>query len=78
MIRLIKISKKIGRETYLLNDKEAYIGTTLETEGAHGIPICAIRIASDLQQVIHDVTKRMIIKQIQQKFAYMCARRFIE
>ena len=28
--------------------------------------------------MIHDVTKRRIVKQIQPKFAFMCARRFIE
>ena len=38
MIDSEKIAKKKSEKTYLLKDKEAYIVTTSEIDGAHGFP----------------------------------------
>ena len=47
-------------------------------EGAQGIPRDEIIILSGLQQVLHAIGKRRIIKQIKPKLAYRYACRVIE
>ena len=43
------VKPKLGNESYLLKDKEAYILATTEIEGVHGIPRDNSTISDELQ-----------------------------
>ena len=63
----IVVNNKSGNKTYLIKNKEAYIVSTLEIDGAHGIPRDTATFTNELQQVIHDVGKLIIGNGIQPK-----------
>ena len=46
---------KVGHETHLLKDEEAYIVSTTEIEGAHGLLRDTSTISDELQQVLYGV-----------------------
>ena len=47
------VKQELGHKYYLLRDKESYIVTTTEIEGAHGLPRDTTTISNELQQVLH-------------------------
>ena len=65
---------KSGNKTFLLKDKEAYIVTTSEIDGAHVLQRDIVSITDELQQVLRDVGKQSIGNGIQPKYAqrYVC------
>ena len=65
-------------KTYLLKDKEAYIVSTSEIEGANGLPRDTITLANKLQKVLHGVGKRRMGKQTKPNSAQRHAHRFIK
>ena len=60
MVKKIVFKKKIGKKTYLIKDKEAYIVETSNIYGAHGLPRNIQTFTEKLQQVIHDIGGRII------------------
>ena len=68
---------KLGRKSYLLRDKESYIVSKTEIEGANGISRDTNTIPNELQQVIHSIGRRDVNKTIKTHSALRYARRVI-
>ena len=48
-----------------------------EIDGAHGFPRDIVILTDELQQVLHDISKRSIVNLFQPKLAQRYDRRFI-
>ena len=85
LISKIVVKNKIGKKTYLLNEKEAcllkykeaYIVATSEIDRSNGLPRDILTFTNELQQVIHEVCKLSIGNLFQPKSAQRYARRVI-
>ena len=66
------------KTTYLLKYKESYIVATSEIDAAHGLKIYIAILTNELQEVVHDVRKRIIHHLVQEKFAQRYAIRVIQ
>ena len=58
------VKQELGHTYYLPKDEGAYIVTTTEIEGTHGLPRDTNTISNELQQVIHGVGRRYANKTI--------------
>ena len=61
------VKNKTGNKTYLLKDKESHIVATSEIYGANELPRDIYTFTNELQQVLHDVGKRIISNIIKSK-----------
>ena len=74
----IKAAKKItGTRTYLLRYEEAYILATSGMDGAHGLPRYTISLTNELQQVLYDIGKKIIVNVIRHNYEKRYAHRVI-
>ena len=71
------VKQDLGHNSYLLKDKEAYIVTITEIEGACVLPRDTSTISYELQQVLHGVGHRDFTKTIKSNTALRHARRVI-
>ena len=67
-----------GTKSHLLKDEESYIVAISEIYITHGLPIYAISLANEIQQVLHGVDKLRTSKPIKHHSTQMCTRRVIK
>ena len=67
---LTVVKNSPGPNNYLLKDKEAYIVSTSELYGKHGLPRYATSLANELQQFLHGMGKFRISKEIKPSSAH--------
>ena len=69
MITRTTVKNRLGRKPYIFKDEVAYIMASSEMEVAHELPRDATSLSNELQQVIHDLGKQKIGKEIKQNSA---------
>ena len=77
VIEVIRPQKQFGGETYPLRYQSAYIFSTTEKDGAHGLTKNTNRPTTDLQQVLHCVWKINICNDITPKSEIEYDQKFI-